>query len=298
VDDHHEEYERIPWSELTSAASPPRGRMLYVAAALVGAVVVGVVVGRTLDSPSPEAAAPETSIPAGGDEMAVDPTSTEPAPSTVTTSAGGGVYSEADLMAAPPTGPERVAAVRAEWFVYDYFTADLEPSGTADILGALPSGVELPLMPQDASESLSYVEWARAFRVDEVEEGLYRVGVLFRLLGAPPDRGFSRMGPRAVEVMVAVSADGGTTVVDLPSPIGLPAAPEPGPWPESVAPEEVPAEMIEAATAAVGAWGSEPRFVSGQPIDGGWRIVLTLADEVGNRWPVAVRFDSGGARIG
>jgi len=292
MDDHHEEYERIPWSELTSAASPPRGRILYVAAALVGAVVVGVLAGRMMGSPEP--AAPGSSIAAGSDSVG----STSEAPTTVTTGLAGGVYSEADLMAVPLTAPERAAAVRAEWFVYDYFTADLEPSGTADILGALPAGVELPLMPQDASESLSYVEWARAFRVDEIQEGLYRVGVLFRMLGAPPDRGFSRMGPRAVDVTVAVSADGGTTVVDLPSPIGLPPAPEPGPWPESVPPEEVPSEAIEEAASAAGVFGSDPRFVSGQPTDGGWRIVLTLADEVGNRWPVAVRVEAGGVPAG
>jgi hypothetical protein len=38
--------------------------------------------------------------------------------------------------------------------------------------------------------------------------------------------------------------------------------------------------------------------VSGQSVEGGWRVVLTLTDEVGNRWPVAIRVDAGGGRIG
>jgi hypothetical protein len=31
-----------------------------------------------------------------------------------------------------------------------------------------------------------------------------------------------------------------------------------------------------------------------QPVESGWRVVLTITDEVGNRWPVAVRLDERG----
>ena len=130
-------------------------------------------------------------------------------------------------MAFAAAAAERAAVARAEWFVTDYFTADLEPSGSADVRTALPAGAELPDMPQDAAASLSYVEWARAFRVEEAGDGLFRVGVVFRALGAPPDRGFYRLPVRAVEVLVQVNEDGGSVVVDLPTPVALPAGPEP-----------------------------------------------------------------------
>ncbi len=174
-----------------------------------------------------------------------------------------------------------------KWFVTDYFTADLEPTGSADVRAALPGNAELPEMPQDISGSVSYVEWARAFRVEEVAEGRYLVGVVFRSLGAPPDRGFYRLSVRAVEVMVAVGADGGSTVIDPPTPVAVPAGPEPEPWPVEAA--EAPQWVVDDALATVSGWGSEPRLLAAYAEDGGWRVVLTLADEVGNRWPVVVR---------
>jgi hypothetical protein len=199
------------------------------------------------------------------------------------------LYREADLMAFPSTPAERAAVARAEWFVTDYFTADLEPTGSADLRAALPAGAQIPEMPQDTAGGLSYVEWARAFRVEEVAPGRFRVGVVFRSLGAPPDRGFYRLPVRAVEVSVEVADDGGSTVTDLPTPVPLPAGPEPAPWPDETA--DPPAWVAEQALAAVAGWGEEPRVVGAQADEAGWRVVLSLADEVGNRWPVAVRVE-------
>jgi hypothetical protein len=284
--DDHEEFEHVPWSELNAAASPSRPRSLYLAAAVVGAIVFGVLVGRFMGGPATPAA-PGTSIEGGETERAAaEPSTTIGLPELP------GLYSEADLMAFPMVTPERAAATRAEWFVYDYFTADMEPTGSADVLSALPAGAVLPEMPQDSASSLSYVEWARAFRVEEIGGGEYRVGVVFRLLGAPPDRGFFRLSARAVEVTVLVDEDGGTVVADLPAPIALPAGPEPAAWPDEGS-EEIPAEVVDHAIVLARAWGDEPRVVVGQAVDGGWRVVLTLADEVGNRWPFAVRVSSG-----
>ena len=189
-------------------------------------------------------------------------------------------------MAFPATPGERAAVARAEWFVTDYFTADLEPTGSADVRAALPGGASVPEMPQDSAGSLSYVEWARAFRVEEVGDGRYRVGVVFRSLGAPPERGFYRLPVRAVEVTVEVAADGGSTVIDLPTPVALPAGPEAEAWAEETA--EPPQWVLDAAVAASAGWGTEPRLVGAQSGETGWRVVLTLADEVGNRWPVVV----------
>jgi hypothetical protein len=286
----HEEFEHIPWSQLTDRRSPGGGRALKIGAAVVGAAVLGIVAGRAFGSAGPAVVA---------DAVAGIPSTTAAA----TTTAGfgplpqlPGLYSEADLMALPPAGPERAAATRAEWFVYDYFTADMEPTGSADIAAALPSGAALPEMPQDAVGSLSYVEWARAFDVREIGEGTYRVAVVFRALGAPPDRGFVRLAARAVEVTVQVSTDGGTAVIDLPSPVPLPAASEPQPWPEEVV-EDAPPAVVDGAILAAAAWGTEPRLVGAQPVEGGWRVVLTVADEVGNRWPVSIRVDERGGPV-
>jgi hypothetical protein len=288
-----EEFEHIPWAELTDRRMPAGGRALKIGAALVGAVLLGIVAGRAFGS----AGSPATVVPAGDAAPIVIPPTTES--STTTFGAGAlpqlpGLYSEADLMALPPAGPERAAATRAEWFVYDYFTADMEPSGSADIVAALPSGAALPEMPQDAVGSLSYVEWARAFDVQEAGEGTYRVGVVFRALGAPPDRGFVRLAARAVEVTVQVSPDGGTAVIDLPAPVPLPAAAEPRSWPDEPIGEAPPA-VVDGAILAAAAWGTEPRLIGAQPVEGGWRVVLTIADEVGNRWPVSVRVDDLGS---
>jgi hypothetical protein len=287
----HEEIEHIPWSQLADRRPPVGGRALKIGAAVLGAAVLGIVAGRVFGSAGPAVGNAQTAA------ISENPTSTGVV-STTTFGTGAlpqlpGLYSEADLMALPPAGPERAAATRAEWFVYDYFTADMEPSGSADVAAALPAGAALPEMPQDAVGSLSYVEWARAFDVRDLGEGIYRVGVVFRALGAPPDRGFVRLAARAVEVTVEVSPDGGTAVTDLPSPVPLPAAAEPAPWPDEPA-GEAPQAVVDGAILAAAAWGAEPRLVGAQPVESGWRVVLTITDEVGNRWPVAVRLDERG----
>jgi hypothetical protein len=286
--DEHEEFEQVPWSQLTAATESSRPRLLQLGAVAAGAVVIGVAIGVMLGRDG-SSAAPVSST------AALTPSPEEPTSTSAPAASPDGrlpelpgLYSEADLMAFSPVGAERAAATRAEWFVYDYFTADMEPSGSADVLGALPAGADLPDMPQDSASSLSYVEWARAFRIRQTAENEYLVAVVFRLLGAPPDRGFSRLSARAVEVPVLVTDDGGTAVTDLPSPVPLPSGPEPEPWPAPVE-GEVPAGVVDEAVVVARAWGGEPRLVGGQPVDAGWRVVLTIADEVGNRWPVAIR---------
>ena len=286
--DEHEEYEQIPWSQLTGGPSGGRRRTLYLIAAAVGTLVLAVLVARAFFSSPGETVAPASTLAQGGAEGG------EATPSTAADSAALGLlYREADLLAFAAGSAERAAVARAEWFVTDYFTADLEPSGSADVRTALPAGADLPDLPQDTAASLSYVEWARAFRVEEAGDGLFRVGVVFRTLGAPPDRGFYRLPVRAVEVTVQVSDDGGSVVVDLPTPVALPAGPEPSAWPEEV--QEPPNRVANAALALVAGWGEEPRVVSASRSGDGWRVVLTLVDEVGNRWPAAVFVEAGEA---
>jgi hypothetical protein len=282
--DDREELEQVPWSDLMAETNPEdrRRRTMYMAAGLLGAVVLGAVVARSWWSPAATPPiAPSTSLVL----------SDETTSSTVSLPelAGAPLYSEADLMANPPDPSARAAVVRAEWFVTDYFTADMEPDGSADVRAALPTGGALPDFPQDGGGGISYVEWARAFAIEPAGDGNYQVSVAFRTLAAPPDGGFSRQPVRAVSVTVGVTDGGGATVMDLPSPIPMPAGPEPDPWPEEAV--DPPQDVVEIVASRASAWGSEPRIVSAAQVGESWRVIVTVADDVGNRWPMAVTVD-------
>jgi hypothetical protein len=270
-----EELEHIPWADLMAESEPEdrRRKTIYLGVAIVGAMVLGVIVARTWwAAPSiPTPLAPEAQIPIAATTIPEIPELP--------------LYSEADLMADPPDPAARLAMVRAEWFVTDYFTADLEPNGSTEVRAALPASVAADLS-LDVGEAVSYVEWARAYRVDEAGDGTYRVAVAFRTLGAPPDRGFTRQPVRAVEVLIAVAGDG-ATVLDLPAPTFFALGPEAPVWEgEEATP---PQEVVDEVSTRASLWGSEPRIVSARHFDGEWRIVVTIADAVGARWPFALR---------
>lgn len=278
--DEREELERVPWADLMAEAEPEdrRRRTVYLAAGLVGAMVLGVVVARSWWSPGAlPPIAPATTVLEGEDPGQ---------PATLPDLSGVPLYSEADLMADPPDPKARAAVARAEWFVTDYFTADMEPDGSAEVRAALPTGAAPLDFPQDGGGGISYVEWARAFDVEVAEDGSYVVSVAYRTLAAPPDRGFFRQPVRAVSVPVGVSDGGGATVLDLPSPIPMPAGPEPESWPEDTG--DPPREVVDIAGARASAWGTEPRIVSAAQVGESWRVVVTVADAVGNRWPLVV----------
>jgi hypothetical protein len=278
--DEREEFEQVPWADLMAESEPEdrRRRAIYLAAGLLGAMVVGMIVARSWWAPA--------TLPPIAPATTVVEDETLPTDASLPDLTGLPLYSEADLMADPPDPGARAAVVRAEWFVTDYFTADLEPDGSAEVRAALPTGAVLPEFPQDGGEGISYVEWARAFDVEPSGDGDYVVSVAFRTLGAPPGRGFSRQPVRAVSVLVGVSDGGGATVLDLPSPIPLPAGPEPDPWPEEMA--DPPQDVVDIAAARASAWGIEPRISSAAQVGEVWRVVVTVADDVGNRWPLVV----------
>lgn len=272
-----EDLEHLPWADLMADAQPEdrRRRAIYLGAALVGAMAVGMFVARSWwAAPGvPEPTAPATTM-------------VEVAEATIPDLPDLPLYSEADLMADPPDPAARAAVMRAEWFVTDYFTADLEPSGSAEVRAALPPSVAEDLA-LDIGDAVSYVEWARAFRVEEAGDGVYRVTVAFRTLGAPPDRGFTRQPVRAVEVLVDALAEGGAAVLDLPAPAMLPVGPEPEVWEgEQGSP---PQEVVDEVSTRASLWGTEPRIVAAWHLDGEWRVLVTVADAVGARWPLALR---------
>ncbi len=287
VTDGHEELESIPWSELDRSIPGGRRRALYLVAGAVMALSVGMVVARAVGSPGDPPAVPST--------LAPTTVVTEPA-TTVDTTVAPVLYEESELVAVPLDDQARAAVARAEWFVTDYFTADLEPNGTADLRGALPAGIDLPDMPQDGAVGLSYVEWARAFRLADLGASRFRVDVVFRLLGAPRDEGFRRLAARAVSVVVEVNEAGGSVVVDLPSPVAMPAGPDPTAW--SPYEEDIPDQVIDGAMALAAGFGSEHRLLGASSLEGGWRVVMTAVDEVGNRWPLAVWVDERGLPLG
>ena len=281
--DDREHLEHVPWQDLLVEAEPEdqRRRAMYLGAGLIGAMIVGVLVARLWWEPGtppvPTAPGDEASQTSEADVVADPEVPSLP------------LYSEADLMAFPPDVSERAAIVKAEWFVTDYFTADLDPIGSSEIRASLPVGATSATHPRETIDGISYVEWARAFRVEAVGDGSYRVAVAFRALAAPPDRGFTRQTVRAVEVLVAVMPDGGTTVLDLPAPIPMPIGPEHTDIP--TAEPDPPAEIVAAATTQASLWGAEPRVVSAHQMGSGWRVVVTIADAAGNRWPMAVHID-------
>ncbi len=129
--EEREELEHVPWADLMAESEPEdrRRKAIYLGVAMVGALVLGVIVARSwwATPPSPTPLAP-------GAETPVAATTVPDVPDLP-------LYTEADLMADPPNPAARLAVARAEWFVADYFTADLEPSGSADIRAALPASV-------------------------------------------------------------------------------------------------------------------------------------------------------------
>jgi hypothetical protein len=278
--DEREEIEHVPWADLMSEAEPEdrRRKAIYLGVAIVGAMVLGVIVARSWW------ATPSVTTPLAPDDSAIAATTVPEVPDLP-------LYTEADLMAVPPDPAARLAAVRAEWFVTDYFTADLEPNGSAEVRAALPASVATELS-LDVGAAVSYVEWARAFRIEEVGDGTYRVAVAFRTLGAPPDRGFNRQPVRAVELLIAVGGDDGTTVLDLPAPIPIPVGPEGAVWEGE--PGTPPQAIVDLVSTRASLWGTEPRIVSASERDGEWRVVVTIADAIGARWPFALRVGSEG----
>lgn len=286
--DDRDEIEQVPWQDLLVEAEPEdqRRRTMYLAAGLIGAMVVGMLVARMWWDPGAPPPIAPAEIDLAEDQLDDEGDGDEAAALPEIPALP--LYSEADLMAFPAGVDERAAIARAEWFVTDYFTADLDPAAASELRASLPDGAVAAGHPHDTVDGgIAYVEWARAFRVETAGDNTYRVGVAFRMLAAPPDRGFTRQPVRAVEVTVSVRPDGGTAVADIPTPILLPPGTEHLPIAEAEA--EPPATVVEAALAQANGWGAEPRLVSAHRAPVGWRVVISVVDAVGNRWPLAVR---------
>jgi len=271
-DDLREHIEHIPWSDLTSRREVPRW-IPYVAAGVIAAAALGVFAARSLDRSQP-------TIPV----VAVTASTTMP-DFTTTLPEAAPLYSEADLMALVPGNQEQLAAARAVWFVREYFGAGGRPGDVGAVLAALPAGAGID---SEKDQRASYVEWAEPFSVEQIGDGLYRVGVVFGMLGGEDVSTLTRLEPAAVAVVVEVEG-GGAGVVDLPMPVEPPARSEIAVWPDAT--QDVPASVIDAAEQAASVWGSDPMVAAASQGDAGWRIEVLVSDEAGIRWPMAVWID-------
>ena len=160
-------------------------------------------------------------------------------------------------MAVPAADAASAAAI-AEWFVTDFLTVEAEASS-------------------------SFVQWAKALTVEPTPSG-YRVTVLFAVLGAGADGAYVRQPVRALRVGVDRVA-GGWQPDGLPQPASVPidlptfdVPPSPGP---------VPPDIAASAAAAAAGW-AQAAVVGGEPTESGWRVLLEVLDEAGNRWPLQV----------
>jgi hypothetical protein len=285
-----EEIEQIPWSALAAKTADPWSRTIPIIAGVVAVVAIGLLAGRLLSSgdgativalPQTPAASPAsaTTTPAAA-ASSVEPDAVPVA--TTAASPAVAVYSEADLMAISVEDETRLAVMRAEWLVRDYFTVD----GDEITAGELASLIGDLAIPHQEAVGYSYVEWARAFAVASPSPGRYMVDVAFRSLVPSGATGFARTDVRAVTVTLDVDVDGGTMLVDLPSPVALPPTlPIPDRVGESVvASDEITAAALQLAAEA----GSDPSVLTVTRDGDVWRFLMEIGDDAGNRWPVVV----------
>jgi hypothetical protein len=309
MDADHEEFEHIPWSSLVAESRDPRVRWLGVAVGVVLAVVLGLVVVRVINGDDGEtvvvpgeSAAQETAAappPVEVSPVSVTTTSQLPSPrlyseaellagSSAAAAVDGGASAtdEADVMAMVLQYETSAVAARAEWFVTDFFTIDGDVVGRESVRSVLPTGALAAVVETEAG--VSYVEWARAVSVEQIDVAEFEVTVVFRALAGTDRESLHRQPVRAVAVGVTLDDTGAFGVADLPEPVALPP---------SLAVEGIVAESDEplpesvraTALAAADAWGADA-IVERSSLDSGrWRVEVSVTDASGLRWPLVVR---------
>jgi len=293
--DEPQEFEQIPWSHLVPIQKDRTAQLALIGIAALAALLAVVFLMRGRSSPSPTVAQPAalppvTTVGAIGLEPAIvaplpDAPAADPA-----AEGGPRIYSEADLMAVlPPPRPdlELMAIARAEWFVTDYFTIDGDPGLAEGVAAAMPDAVDLPV--SDGSQ-ISYVEWARAVDAVSDSSGAITVTVWFRTLVGDGADGFTRTAVRAVDVAFQVDETEKLVVTDVPilsavEPLGIAA-----PWPDQTAP---PGDVVAAAAAEAAGFGADPTLIESGRDDVGWRLVFSVGDASGLRFPIVVRMPPG-----
>ncbi len=205
MSDDFEELEHIPWAALAAGTPSPRNRYLGIAAAATVLLVFAAWMLTKDSNPSAIAlASPVASIPTPTGDA---PPSTGSAPTTTA------VYSEADLMLIDTADEERLAIAQAEWLVRDFLTVDDDARIVERIDHLLPKLAR--------PETPTYVEWVKAFAVEKVEPGRYRVEVLYRTLSGTED-GYVRQPAAALAVQLSIDVGGSARLVAGPEPAPVP----------------------------------------------------------------------------
>jgi hypothetical protein len=205
MSDEFEELEQIPWAALAANSRSPRHRYVSVAAV----VVLLVVAAGWMATRGSNAAAIPPPAPAPADAT---PVTTQPVPAAAPPPTAA-VYSEADLMLIDAAEEERLVVMQAEWLVRDLLTVDGDPLVRERIETLLP-GIDRPDAPV-------YVEWVRAFSVESIEPGRYRVEVAYRVLDGSAE-GYVRQRPGAFAVEMAIDVGGSAGLVASPEPVPIP----------------------------------------------------------------------------
>ena len=115
------------------------------------------------------------------------------------------------------------------------------------------------------------------------------VTVLFRTLYQNSDLRYERSPVRAVDVLVLVD-DESIAIGDLPIPATLPTVQGVTGWmrPTGDAPPDAASQAIDRASSL----GDKPTVVDSGGSGADWRVVVTIDDPSGVRFPVAVRSDT------
>ena len=267
-----EEHEEIPWAMLVDHERRSRSRLLYGVAVAVLILIVAVTAFRWFgDRRHGEA-------PAAAVEVAV-PTTVPPAPTTT-------LLSEAALIVSDESVGERAAVARAEWFVTDFFTMD--GSAAPELAGAFPADAALPELPQLTGDpAVSYVEWARAYATRPHPGGLV-VTVLFRTLYENGEQRYERSPVRAVDVIVLLHGDQ-SAIGDLPIPVEPPTGVGITGWMHGTV-EAADADIASSLEYA-GRFTPDPALLESGIAGSEWRVVFTVEDPSGARFPMVVRSD-------
>ena len=281
-----QEYEQIPWSQLVPVQKDRSLQLAMLVVVIAMALLAILFLVRRAPATPAVAAEPAADVA----ESAVVATSQAPLDDVPPDStiaavvAAPQIYSEADLMAVlPPPRSDMEAVVRAEWFVTDFFTVDGDGSLSDGVSAALPDAV---VLPESDGSAISYVEWARAVAVSGGIDGTHTVTVWFRTLVGSGETGFDRSPVRAVEVRIVTDELGRLAIADLPmagsiEPVGI--APE---WPGA---DEAPPGVVAAAIADAAQVGSDPQLQGAGVDEEGWRLVFSVGDASGLRFPIVVR---------
>lgn len=258
-----ETLEAIPWERLSDPAPDPR-RWYRMAAIVVGAGLILAFV-RTLIAPDPvpPAAPVTTTIPA--EPVMVAPPTTVP------------FVTEADLMAVEPGELRRAAAASAELAVAAFFSGE-----TAAVWP------DLALDPG----RVTFVELTRAVAVEETGPGRFVVTVVVSVLDAADGETFSRRAPRAVAQVVESVGDG-FRPAELPYPVPVPMVPFIAPTTASAPVDPAVIAVASQGLSSLGTAAAEPLDYGALP-DGAVRVVLSMTDDTGATWPVAVTVEPGG----